>query len=84
MHLHVSCCERRPRACSMICHACPELCTAFSMQGFLMIPYRIMLPTLFPLFIMLRKMHILPCAHTSLLKLCCWKMCRSPTRYAKG
>lgn len=37
-----------------------------AVQGFLMVPYRIMLPTLFPLFIMLRKLRILPCAPTAL------------------
>ena len=40
------------------------------MQGFLMIPYRIMLPTLFPLFIMLRKLRILPCAPPPKLSPC--------------
>jgi hypothetical protein len=48
-------------------------------QGFLMIPYRIMLPTLFPLFIMLRKIHILPCARSLLcFKLCCCSTSRTP------
>ena len=36
------------------------------MQSFLMVPYRIMAPTLLPLFIMLRKLRILPCAPDTL------------------